>query len=81
MNFNKCSRCGGFFISEGDTCPNCLQRDKFEMNRLENFIKENSNANFNLEDAALSNGISNKNLNRFLSQEQFSEFVNKNISL
>mgnify|MGYP000468401545 CR=1 FL=1 len=81
MNFNKCSRCGGFFVSEGNTCPNCLQKDQQEINRLENFIIENSNANFNLEDAALSNGISNKNLNRFLSQEQFSEFVNKNISL
>lgn len=81
MNFNKCSRCGGFFVYEGDTCPNCLQKDQQEINRLENFIIENSNANFNLEDAALSNGISNKNLNRFLSQEQFSEFVNKNISL
>ena len=44
MNFNRCSRCGGFFMAEGDTCPNCLQRDKFEMNRLENFIEERKQA-------------------------------------
>ncbi len=52
MNFNRCSRCGGFFMAEGDTCPNCLQRDKFEMNRLENFIEENPNTSLNMNDIA-----------------------------
>lgn len=51
------------------------------MSRLENFIMENSNTNLNLEDIASSTGISDKNLNRFLAQEQFSNFVNKTISL
>ena len=81
MNFNRCSRCGGFFMSEGNTWPSCLQKDQLEMSRLENFIMENSNTNLNLEDIASNTGISNKNLNRFLSQEQFSNFVNKTISL
>ena len=81
MNFNRSSRCGGFFMSEGNTCPSCLQKDQLEMSRLENFIMENSNTNLNLEDIASNTGISNKNLNRFLSQEQFSNFVNKTISL
>ncbi len=79
MNFNKCSRCGGFFVSDGNTCPNCLQKDQSEMYRLENFIEENPNTNLNLEDIALSTGISNKNLTRFLANEQFNNFVNKNI--
>ena len=81
MNFNRCSRCGGFFMAEGDTCPNCLQRDKFEMNRLENFIEENPNTSLNMNDIASNTGISDKNLNRFLANEQFNEFINKNISL
>ena len=81
MNFNKCSRCGGFFMADGNTCPNCLQKDQLEIGRLENFIMENSNTNLNLEDIASSTGISDKNLNRFLAQEQFSNFVNKTISL
>ena len=81
MNFNRCSRCGGFFMAEGDTCPNCLQRDKFEMNRLENFIEENPNTSLNMNDIASYTGVSDKNLNRFLANEQFNEFINKNISL
>ena len=79
MNFNKCSRCGGFFVSDGNTCPNCLQKDQKEMYRLENFIEENPNTTLNLEDIALSTGISNKNLNRFFNDKQFSDFVNKNM--
>lgn len=78
MNFNKCSRCGGFFMAEGNTCPNCLQRDRFEMNRLENFIEENPNTTLNMSDIASNVGISDRNLNRFLANEQFSEIINKN---
>ena len=81
MNFNKCSRCGGFFMSDGNTCPNCLQKDQMEMIRLENFIEENPNTTLNMNDIASNAGISVKNLNRFLANEQFSEIVNKNISL
>ncbi len=81
MNFNKCSRCGGFFMSDGNTCPNCLQKDQMEMIRLENFIEENPNTTLNMNDIASNAGISDKNLNRFLANEQFSEIVNKNISL
>lgn len=79
MNFNKCSRCGGFFVSNGNTCPNCLQKDQMEMYRLESFIQENPNTKLNLETIASSTGISNKNLNRFLANEQFSEFISKNM--
>ena len=68
-------------MSDWITFPNCLQKDQLEMSRLENFIMENSNTNLNLEDIASSTGISDKNLNRFLAQEQFSNFVNKTISL
>lgn len=79
MNFNKCSRCGGFFISEGNTCPNCIQKDQMEMYRLETFIQENPNTTLNLENIASTTGISDKNLNRFLTNEHFNEFVQKNM--
>lgn len=81
MNFNKCSRCGGFFIADGNTCPNCLQKDQMEMIRLENFIEENPNTTFSVSDIAINTGISDKNLNRFLENKQFNDFINKNISL
>ena len=45
MQFNKCSRCGSFFVSSGDVCPNCAPKDKFEMNKLQNFL-EDSDINF-----------------------------------
>ncbi len=77
MNFNKCSRCGGFFISEGNTCPNCLPKDQLEINKLENFIAENTTSNLSIDDVIYSTGISNKNLNRYLMQNQFSDFASQ----
>ena len=38
MQFNKCCRCGAFFISSGDVCPNCSTKDNFEMQKLKNFL-------------------------------------------
>lgn len=86
MNFNKCSRCGCFFMSDSSTCPNCETKDQFEMNELKNFLEENPNQ-INIDNLSASTGISVRNLNRFLSQEQFSDFSNqiqnndKNISI
>lgn len=77
MKFNKCSRCGGFFVSEGNTCPNCLPKDQLEISRLENFISENKDANLSMDDIVSYTGISNKNLNRFLLQNQFSDFASQ----
>ena len=80
MNFNKCNRCGCFFVTEGSTCPNCLQKDKADINKLENFISENDN--FNIDNIIAQTGISEKNLNRFLSQDEFSDLASKlNVSL
>lgn len=77
MNFNKCNRCGCFFVVEGDTCPNCLQKDHEDINKLENFITENDSININFENIISQTGISEKNLNRFLSQKQFSNLANQ----
>jgi len=77
MNFNKCIRCGCFFTSEGSTCPNCLPKEQMEMNKLENFINENIEESVNLDYISSYTGISEKNLNRFLAQKQFSDFANR----
>lgn len=77
MNFNKCSRCGCFFVAEGNVCPNCLPKDKLEMSCLENFITENTNTELNIDDVVCSTGITSKNLNRFLGQKQFSDFASQ----
>ena len=77
MNFNKCSRCGAFFLSENNICPNCQPKEDFEINCLQNFITENDEINYSLDDISASTGISYKNLNRFLEMKQFSDFSNK----
>ena len=73
MNFNKCDRCGCFFMSDSSICPNCQAKDRFEMSQLKDFLEENTNQ-INIDNLANCTGISIKNLNRFLEQEQFADF-------
>lgn len=73
MQFNKCSRCGSFFVSSGDVCPNCAPKDKFEMNKLQNFL-EDSDINSSIESISYNTGISVKNLNRYFSKDVFTNF-------
>ena len=77
MNFNKCSRCGCFFMAPSSICPNCTQKDQLEMSRLKSFITENSLENYNMNTIISSTGISAKNLNRFLEQKEFSNLANQ----
>ena len=79
MNLNKCCRCGCFFVSESDVCPNCEQKDRAEINRLQNYIEENSNVSegYNMNTVISSTGITANNLNRFLAKEQFTDFANQ----
>lgn len=74
MNFNKCNRCGCFFMTDSSVCPNCQPKDQYEMNQLKNFFEENTNQ-INIDNLSASTGISVKNLNRFLAEEQFSGFA------
>ena len=62
MNFKKCLRCGCFFSSVDDICPNCTPKDNFEMSKLKNF---------------LSNQIEEANINRFMSNKDFIKTVKK----
>ncbi len=77
MNFNKCSRCGCFFLTEGTVCPNCQPKDQLEINRLKDYIAENTDISYNMNHIISSTGISDKNLNRFLADTQFSNFANQ----
>ena len=76
MNFKKCSRCGCFFVSNGDVCLNCQPKDNFEMNKLRNFL-ENSDTNCSLESISYDTGISTRNLNRYFSNDSFVEYKPK----
>ena len=43
MNFNKCKRCGCFFVANGDTCPVCTKKDNSDISTLNSYFAENEN--------------------------------------
>ena len=65
MEFNKCCRCGNFYISNDDVCPKCKTKDNLEFETFKNYIQENGISN-NLDIISSETGISMKNINRFL---------------
>ena len=70
MEFKKCSRCGNFYLSEGDICPKCNPKENCEISTFKSYIEENGISN-SLENIAGATGISLKNLNRFLNFQEF----------
>ena len=40
MEFNKCVRCGCFYVSEGDVCPKCSSKDDFEYSTFKSYIEK-----------------------------------------
>lgn len=79
MEFNKCSRCGNFFISNDDVCPKCKVKDNLEFETFKSYIAENG-INNNLDILSNETGISVKNINRYLSYTDFNN-GNNNIKL
>lgn len=75
MEFNRCSRCGSFYVSEGNVCPKCSVKDGFEFSTFKNYVEENGFEN-SLDTISGETGISVKNLNRFLKYEEFKGFKN-----
>lgn len=65
MEFNKCSRCGNFFISNNDVCPKCQTKDSLEFQTFKTYIEEKGITD-NLDILSTETGISVKNLNRFI---------------
>ena len=79
MEFNKCSRCGNFFISNDDVCPKCKTKDTLEFETFKSYIAENG-INNNLDILSSETGISVKNINRYLNYTDFNN-ENPNIEL
>lgn len=76
MNFKKCLRCGCFFSSVDEICPNCAPKDNFEMSKLKTFL------NNQIEDTSVSaiskcTGIDESNINRFMNNKDFIKSVQK----
>lgn len=67
MELNKCARCGSFFVSSGNVCPACSQKDSADIAKLENYIKDFSMPD-NIDEISYNTGISVQNLNRHFAE-------------
>lgn len=76
MEFNKCSRCGSFYVSQGNVCPKCNNKDNLEFSTFKAYIQENG-LQENLDTISGEIGISVKNLSRFLDYEDLNTSFEK----
>lgn len=84
MNFNKCERCGCFFVTDQNVCPKCEPKENFEMQQLKNYLSTHTTST--VEDISTNTGISERNLDRFLKQDEFAQLmqsanINNNIKM
>ena len=73
MKINRCTRCGNFYTSDGDVCPNCIIKDNQELSTFRNYLEQNQ-AETSLNNVSLKTGISQNNLTRFLGYDGFKQF-------
>ena len=73
MEFKKCKRCGCFFVTQDEVCPNCKPKDQNDQANLSNYLQENGLPN-SVEELSSYTNISVRNLNRFLAKEQFAGY-------
>lgn len=74
MELNKCSRCGAFYTNSSNVCPNCVPKDNCDQLNLKNFLAENEMP-ASIEALSADTGISMKNLNRFLDNDDFNVYL------
>ena len=74
MEFNKCSRCGNFYISNDLVWHKCKAKDAFEFETFQSYIQENGLTQ-NLDTISSQTGISVKNLNRFLDYSGYNNYI------
>ena len=73
MELNRCSRCGNFYIAQGNVCPKCSIKDGAEFSVFKSYVQENGLDN-SLNTISSQTGISVRNLNRFLEYEEFQSY-------
>ncbi len=73
MELNRCSRCGSFYVAEGNVCPKCSTKDGFEFSTFKSYVQQNGFEN-SLNTISSDTGISVKNLNRFLQYQEFQDY-------
>lgn len=74
MEFKKCTRCGNFYVTEGNVCPRCVAKDNMEFATFKTYIKENWLIG-SIDTISGKTGISEKNINRFLTYNEIKEDI------
>lgn len=77
MEFKKCSRCGNFYVSNGNVCPKCSPKDNLEFSMFKSYIDKNG-LDDSVDTISGKTGISVKNLNRFIDYNNISNNTNTN---
>ena len=71
MELKRCVRCGKFYASDVDVCKECEKKDLSDISKLKVFFAENYVTGVSKMEISASTGISARNLNRYLSYEEF----------
>lgn len=79
MDFKKCSRCGNFYVSNGNVCPKCSPKDNLEFSTFNSYINENG-LEESVDTISGKTGISVKNLNRFMEYNKLELNNNGNLT-
>ena len=72
MELKKCARCGKFYASDVEVCHECEKKDLADLVKLKGFFADNYVVGVSKNDISSSTGISSRNLNRYLSYDEFS---------
>ena len=80
MEFNKCPQCGSFFATQGKICPNCAEKDNSKIQKLENYL-ENFTIPDTIQELSYGTGIPEKDLTRFINQNNKFSNLNNIINL
>ena len=72
MELKRCARCGKFFASDVEVCHECERKDNADLSKLKGFFAESYSNGITKTQISATTGISAKNLNRYLSYEEFS---------
>lgn len=73
MQLNKCSRCGCFYMTNSDVCPNCKPKDICDIHKIKDFLQE-YNLDSSIEEISCGTGISTKNLHRLFRSDEFANY-------
>lgn len=71
MELKRCARCGKFYASDIEVCQDCERKDLADLSKLKGFFADNYVVGVSKNEISSTTGISTRNLNRYLSYDEF----------